>query len=498
MPKIFNLAEANLDECYGRAEELREEFTKPGGISEGRRGNDPDHDKALKSMFEEIDSVDHMITLLEIQERRDRAQRASLAGGQRSGKLLTIGEMVANELAKDESDGLRRYLDFGVGGSMPETGEGGYIVKGTPSEAGGYRAGVSKDGPTIGQYDFSKDCFDIQLEGEAGRRALEWSRLTASGYGDSGYRDDSGYRVSSGASEWAAGGPPTGDSTGSSTLLPVGQPIPPVPRRARLWLRDLLPSMRTTLASVPYVQELNPASYEGASGATGGAGQVAEAGTKPSSQLSFQGQNARPTVIAATLVISKQLFEDSPAVVQYINGRLPYLTRFQEDNQFLNGNGTWPNLPGILNQSGVLSQAYYTQTGATTPDRAQTIGIAMSQVENHDGSPNSVVMNPTDAWTMFTNRAAGGSGTFDAGTPFSALPLTVWGVQSYRSRAYPALQALVGDFQLGGMIVDREQVNVQLYRERYAEQNLVLLICEERVGVMWFRPDLFVSTLLHP
>jgi HK97 family phage major capsid protein len=56
--------------------------------------------------------------------------------------------------------------------------------------------------------------------------------------------------------------------------------------------------------------------------------------------------------------------------------------------------------------------------------------------------------------------------------------------------------ALVGDFQLGAMIADREQVNVQTYRERYAELNQILLVCEERVGLMVFRPDLFVNTTL--
>jgi HK97 family phage major capsid protein len=97
---------------------------------------------------------------------------------------------------------------------------------------------------------------------------------------------------------------------------------------------------------------------------------------------------------------------------------------------------------------------------------------------------------------MFTKRAAGGSGTFDAGTPFSALPLTVWGVPTYRTRAMPAGSCLPADFDRGAMVVDREQVNVNTYNERYAEQNLVLLICEERVGLMIFRPDLFVNCSL--
>lgn len=279
--------------------------------------------------------------------------------------------------------------------------------------------------------------------------------------------------------EWASGGPPSYDPSGAGNLLPVGQPIAPIPRQARLYLRDLIPTMTTTLAAIPYVQELNPTAYESASA-------VAEGGVKPNATLSFQGAKADPTVIAATLVISKQLFEDAAAVVQYINTRLPYLVKFKEDNEFLNGSGTWPDITGFLNTTGI-------QTQGLSTDNATTFGVAFADIENHDGTPTAVVLNPFNAWKMFTQRAAGGSGTFDAGTPFSALPLTVWGVPTYRTRAIPQDSALVGDFQLGAMIADREEVNVETFRERYAEQNQILLRCEERVGLMVFRPDLFVS-----
>lgn len=279
--------------------------------------------------------------------------------------------------------------------------------------------------------------------------------------------------------EWGSGGPPTYDGSGAGNLLPVGQPIAPIPRHARLFLRDLIPTMTTTLAQIPYVQELNPTATEQASA-------VAEGSVKPNASINFVGAKADPTVIAATLVISKQLFADSAAVVQYINGRLPYLVKFKEDAEFLNGSGNWPDIQGLIVNPNV-------QTTAFATDNATTFGTAFAKVENHDGTPTAVVLNPFNAWQMFTLRAAAGAGTFDAGTPFSALPLTVWGVPTYRTRAMPIDTALVGDFQLGAMIADREEVNVETYRERYAEQNQILLVCEERVGLMNFRPDLFVS-----
>lgn len=415
-------ADMSLDELYARGTELRGELKD---LQEKQERSDDDT-TALRALCEEAVELDTTITLVEMEDRRSKAHLASTDGGFRSDqeRPKSFGELVL-------TDDLMHWA----------------IRDG--------RTGRGNDGWEISFSDQG-----------SGAQMLVRSEM------------ESLIRATS-VNEWGAGGPPNYDTSSSGTLLPVGQPIAPIPRQARLYLRDLIPTMTTTLAQIPYVQELNPTSYESASS-------VAEGGVKPQATLSFQGANADPTVIAATLVISKQLFADAAAVVQYINTRLPYLVKFKEDNEFLNGSGTWPDIKGILQTTGVQSQSLAT-------DNATTFGQAFAKVENTDGTPTAVVLNPFNAWKMFTQRAAGGSGTFDAGTPFSALPLTVWGVPTYRTRAMPEDQALVGDFQLGAMIADREEVNVETYRERYAEQNQILMICEERVGLLVFRPDLFVN-----
>lgn len=289
--------------------------------------------------------------------------------------------------------------------------------------------------------------------------------------------------------EWGAGGPGNASTGSINTLLPVGQPIPPRPRRARLYMRDLIPVHPTTLPAVPYVRELNPTTNET------GASSVAEGNTKPDQTVQFQGDTAGITVIAGNITISKQIFADAPLVVGYLNGRLPYLVLFREDNEVLNGNGLWPDIKGILQFSGLQSQV------AVSGQTAQTIGNAIAKVENVDGTATAVVMNPTDAWAMFILRAASGAGTFDAGIPFSIAGvenLTVWGLPVKRTRAKAAGTALVGDYQMGATIWDRESVNVQVYpqNEDYAKKNLVLMQAEERVGLSVERPDLFVNATI--
>jgi hypothetical protein len=428
------LTDMSLEELYDRGTELRKGLAE---FPESERTDD--QKREIRALIDEVGELDAAITLSELEQRRSDQSITANQGGFRNVHGHDVRSIA--DVLMDEGSG---FMDW-----------------------------VVRDGPTgRGNHGFDMSFSDRGSAAEMGLRA-EFDAFNTGGL-----------LTRATVTEWASGGPPTYDSTGTGNLLPVGQPIAPIPRQARLYLRDLIPTMTTTLAQIPYVQELNPTNYESASS-------VAEGGTKPTATLSFQGAKADPTVIAATLVISKQLFEDAAAVVQYINTRLPYLVKFKEDNEFLNGSGTWPDITGILQTSGVQTQSLAT-------DNVTTFGNAFAKVENHDGTPTAVVLNPFNAWQMFTNRAST-SGVLDAGTPFSALPLTVWGVPTYRTRAITEDSALVGDFQLGAMIADREEVNVETYRERYAEQNAILLVCEERVGLMVFRPDLFVnvSSLAH-
>lgn len=458
---MLKLSDASVEDVENRLKELKQDFVD---LSEGRR-SDID-DSALKDMIREVDILDQFLTLSAAVERREQAKLAATAGALTARGVRSLGDaLVTPEFIEAiQRDTGAPWVDF-----------------------------THPDGIRSQRQHVRADFFHNDEKGDTGNRAgtemSQWLRYAGIYGGNSeGVRamfSPAGLRA---VTEWGSSGPPNFDTTDSGGLMPrLGQPIPPVPRQAKLYLRDLIPSMTTTLPTMPYVRELNPTALEAV--ASGGASTVAEGSTKPNAQLSFVSENAPITVVAATLTLSKQMFADAPAVVQYINQRLPYLVKFREDAEFLTGSGTWPDIGGILN-SGVLSNA------GTAGEHAISIGNSFAQIENEDGSPTAVVMNPTDAWAMFTKRAAGGSGTFDAGTPFSALPLTVWGVPTYRTRAMPAGQCLPADFDRGAMVVDREQVNVQTYNERYAEQNLVLLICEERVGLMVFRPDLFVNTSL--
>lgn len=281
------------------------------------------------------------------------------------------------------------------------------------------------------------------------------------------------------------------DTTGSATLLPVGQPYLVDTRRQRLFIRDLIGVQQTQLSNIPYVRELNSVA-NALSAST-----VTEGGTKPEATMQFTPDNAPVEVIATNIPITRQIMEDATTLVGYINGRLVYMLKIREEHEILSGNGIAPDLKGILSYSDVQTQS------AVTGDFAVTIGNAIAKIELVDGFADGIAMNPADFWKLVMHRVAGGSsgttnGVLDAGSVTQSPIQYVWGLPVVRSNSMTAGQCLVGNYGMGATLFDRSQSGVRIFEQHsdFAVKNKVLLLAEERIALAVNRADFFVNTTL--
>jgi HK97 family phage major capsid protein len=285
-------------------------------------------------------------------------------------------------------------------------------------------------------------------------------------------------------------------SLGASTnlLLPVLQPALIGVRRKRFFLRNLMSVVSVTQAAIPYVRELNAVANQDAATTVPESTQSGTPVPKPQAKIEFTTDLAHVATIAVNIPITTQMLEDSTFIQAYVDARLPYLLAVREEQQLLNGDGAGSNIRGILNTPGIQTQA------ATAGDPAISIMNAMVKIEVLDTAQfaDAVAMNPVDAAALFTKRAAGGSGTFDAGTPFSDLPLNVWGLPVVKTNGVTAGHAIVANWQLGATVLDRRSASVRVYEQHadYVIYNKVLVQAEERVGIMVTNPDYFVVTAL--
>jgi HK97 family phage major capsid protein len=269
-------------------------------------------------------------------------------------------------------------------------------------------------------------------------------------------------------------------------FMPVGTPLPPLRRRMRLFVRDLISVTGTTLNSVPYIRELNPATNEVSATA------VAEGTAKPEVTMQFVQADAPIRKIAAWIPITQEIADDAPTLRGYIDQRLAYMLALREEAQILNGNGTAPALRGILQTSGI-------QTRSAGADKLTTLGLAIGDVENVDGEADGIAMNPITFWTMLTTRSAT---EYDVGQgatgPFGSVPTGVWGIPVIRTRQVAANKAIVGAWRLGATIFDRESTVIKTTdaHSDYFVLNKLVILAEERLGLAVNRPDLFVDTTL--
>lgn len=277
-------------------------------------------------------------------------------------------------------------------------------------------------------------------------------------------------------------------SSSESEWLPrAAQAIAPVVRERRLFVRDVLGQAQTTLSSIPYIREAHAGTPPDGSGAT-----TAEGSAKNETAMAWSQEDAPVRKITAWLPATTEIIEDAPTLRAYIDQRLEYEIAVAEETQLLSGNGTAPNLRGILNHTGVQSQAF-------SSDATTSIGLAVAKIEEVDGEADGIAIRPTNFWTIVTTRNANqyDSG-FGVGAPFGSPSATLWGLPAIRTRAVASNTAVVGNWRQGATIFDRAETTIRVGNQHstYFVENKVAIVAECRLALAVHRPDFFSTVAL--
>jgi HK97 family phage major capsid protein len=238
-----------------------------------------------------------------------------------------------------------------------------------------------------------------------------------------------------------------------------------------------------------------------------GAAEVAEGSTKPEAQISFADTTEPVQTIAVLLPITTRSFQNQPFLRAYINSRLRLFVQMREDAQLLNGNGTSPNLKGILNRSGINTATSYSIGGAN-PDQALIDAIFHASMRVQDAflPPDAAVMKGS-TWEIAAlakdgnrNYLLGGPGAsgYAGNDPVSGA--RVWGLRVVINANMPAQSAtnkdvLVGAFATSAMLVRRSEISLAISdsHSTFFAENKLMLRAEEDVALCVFRPAGFAA-----
>ena len=329
-------------------------------------------------------------------------------------------------------------------------------------------------------------CLELERKMTAGN---ENGQQAQQSFGEQFVKSDAFQAMASGRSKFARMEFKTAiiNATGQNQPLVASDRIPGIianPDRV-LTIRDVLPTGRTSSNLVEFTKENVFTNNAGAQYASPARENV----TKPESGITFTLASAPVVTLAHFIPVSRQVLDDAPQLQSYVNSRLTFGLKLEEEDQLLNGSGTSGNLSGILTSGNFV--AYDRAVSGDT--RLDTIRRAIAQAALSEFTADTVVINPAD-WEGI-ELTKGTDGQYVIGNPMDGLAPRIWGKRVVATNSIASGTFLVGAMSMGAQIWDRMDAAVQISYEDgdNFKKNMATLLAEERLALTVYRPAAFVK-----
>jgi HK97 family phage major capsid protein len=238
---------------------------------------------------------------------------------------------------------------------------------------------------------------------------------------------------------------------------------------------------------------------------TNNAGAVAESTDISSANegaLAFTEKTESIRKMATFLPVTDELLADVAGIQGYVNSRLSTMMKLNLDNQLINGNGSAPNLTGVLNKSGINTFAFGSYSGKLR--KIGQIYQAITEIRKDAFvEPDSIVMHPSDWYDIVTEETSvetSGSRNplFVVAGGFGAdVAPRIWGLKVVPSTVIAEGTMLVGKFGGGdaAQVIMREGVDLAVsdsHSDFFAKNQLAIRLTM-RLGFAIYRPTAFCT-----
>lgn len=213
---------------------------------------------------------------------------------------------------------------------------------------------------------------------------------------------------------------------------------------------------------------------------------------KPKARPTYTAITTNVKTLAHWLPATRQILADAPGLRAMLDGRLVEGLLLNEERQLLYGDGSTDQLQGIMTHPS--AQTYAQSSGPASDTKADAVRRAMNLSALAHYPVDAVVLHPTD-WTDIELAKSATDGHYMiAPLMFGDTILAMWRVPVIVTTAIDVTDFLVGAFNLGCAIFDREdaQILVSESHEDFFVRNMVAVLAEERLAFAIFRPDSFV------
>ena len=248
-------------------------------------------------------------------------------------------------------------------------------------------------------------------------------------------------------------------------------------------IRQLLAQGSTQSDVVRFVKE---------SGYSNGAAATAEGATLTQSDFDMTAADANVRKIGTYFRISEEMLADTPQLTSYLSARAPEKLLEVEDTQILSGNGSAPNLSGIITDA----TAFAAGDLADSVDEANefdAIVAALNQLAGANYNADTILLNPSDFHKILLLKDSQNNYLKDQ--VYSGLQPVFMGVKVVLNTAIAAGSFLIGNFGVGTQLWVRDGINVEFFREdgTNVRDGFVTVRVSERVALTNYLPNAFVK-----
>jgi HK97 family phage major capsid protein len=221
---------------------------------------------------------------------------------------------------------------------------------------------------------------------------------------------------------------------------------------------------------------------------TNAAAETAEGSAAAESALDFTLRSFTVQEFSTFIPVTRRSLADVAGLQSYVEGRLGHMLNLRRSAQLLTGNGTSPNIRGILQTSGIQTQA---KGSDPTPDAVYK-AMVLARTTG-DAEPTGVIFHAQDWQDVRLLRTI--DGVYIWGNPSEAGPERIWGNQVRVSNSITQNTALVGGFRPYAQIFRRDGAAIEVSTEHstfFTERKAAVLIYE-RLALAVYRPAAFVQ-----
>lgn len=277
---------------------------------------------------------------------------------------------------------------------------------------------------------------------------------------------------------------------GAALVTPQYLPgILPLPQRP-LTIRELFSQAPATSDSISYARQN---AFDDAAAAVAQAETVAGGG-KPQSSIAWTRETGVIETIATWMAATRQQLADAGQVASLIDNQGRLMLQLEEEDQILNGNGTSPNI------SGLLDQTLQTLTVAAGGDNLDAVRTCKRLVKTGTARANAdtILLNPYDSEQYDLLKDS--NGLYRGGNPIGNFNFNapIWSLNRVESEAITLGTAIVGAFKYGATVYERQGITVYTTDSHsdFFIRNIIAILFEERLGFACFFPTAFVEMTL--